>query len=66
MVNARLVTVRTGSRIQVVSAENLEWVAPAGDYTELHKRNGAHLLRETMNPLEQTPDPARFARIQAV
>jgi DNA-binding LytR/AlgR family response regulator len=56
-------TVRTGSRIQVVSAEDLEWVAAAGDYTELHTRNGAHLLRETMNSLEQTLDPARFARI---
>lgn len=58
-----LSTVRTGSRIQVVSAEDLDWVAAAGDYTELHKRNGAHLLRETMNSLEQTLDPARFARI---
>lgn len=56
-------TVRTGSRIQVVSAEDLEWAAAAGDYTELHTRHGAHLLRETMNSLEQTLDPARFARI---
>lgn len=56
-------TVRTGPRIQVVSAEDLEWVAAAGDYTELHTRNGAHLLRETMNSLEQKLDPTRFARI---
>ena len=56
-------TVRTGPRIQVVSAEDLEWVAAAGDYTELHTRNGTHLLRETMNSLEQKLDPTRFARI---
>lgn len=56
-------TVRTGPRIQIVSVEDLEWVATAGDYTELHTRNGAYLLRETMNSLEQTLDPARFARI---
>lgn len=56
-------TVRTGPRIQIVSAEELEWVAAAGDYTELHTPNGAHLLRETMNSLEQRLDPARFARI---
>jgi len=56
-------TVRTGSRIQVISAEDLDWIAAAGDYSELHTRRGAHLLRETMNSLEQKLDPARFARI---
>jgi two-component system LytT family response regulator len=56
-------TVRTGSRIYVLSAEDLEWIAASGDYTELHTRHGAHLLRETMNSLEQKLDPAKFARI---
>lgn len=55
--------VRTGSRIQVVSVEELEWVAAAGNYSELHTRNGVHLLRETMNSLEKKLDPSRFARI---
>ena len=56
-------TVRTGSRLQVVSVEDLEWIAAAGDYSELHTRSGIHLLRETMNSLEQKLDPARFVRI---
>src|SRR5215470_13866827 len=56
-------TVRTGPRIHVVAAEDLAWIAAAGDYTELHTRNGVHLLRETMNSLEQKLDPSRFARI---
>ena len=56
-------TVRMGSRIQVVPAEDLEWISSAGDYTELHTRNAIHLLRETMNSLEQRLDPSRFARI---
>jgi two-component system LytT family response regulator len=55
--------VRTGSRIQVVSAEDLEWIAAADDYSELHTRNSTHLLRETMNSLEQKLDPGKFARI---
>lgn len=55
--------VRTGSRIQVVSAEDLEWIAAADDYSELHTRNSTCLLRETMNSLEQKLDPARFVRI---
>jgi two-component system LytT family response regulator len=56
-------TVRTGSRIQVVPAEDLEWISSAGDYTELHTRSAIHLLRETMNSLEQRLDPSRFARV---
>ena len=57
-------TVRTGPRIQVVLAEDVEWVAADDDYTELHTLTGTHLLRETMNSLEQKLDPARFARIR--
>jgi two-component system, LytTR family, response regulator len=56
-------TVRTGSRIQVVPAEDVTWIAAAGDYSELHTRNATHLLRETMNSLEERLDPSRFARI---
>jgi two-component system LytT family response regulator len=56
-------TVRMGSRIQVVPAEDLEWISSAGDYTELHTRSATHLLRETMNSLEQRLNPSRFARI---
>jgi two-component system LytT family response regulator len=56
-------TVRMGSRIQVVAAEDLEWISSAGVYAELHTRSATHLLRETMNSLEQRLDPRRFARI---
>ena len=54
---------RTGSRIQVVTAEDLEWASAAGDYTELHPRSATQLLRETMNSLKQRLDPNRLARI---
>jgi hypothetical protein len=56
-------SVRTGSRVQIVSVQDVEWIAAAGDYSELHTRAGIHLLRETMKSLEQRLDPARFARI---
>ncbi len=55
--------VRTGSRIQIVLADDTEWIAAAGDYTELHVHGRSHLLRETMNSLEQKLDPAKFLRI---
>jgi len=55
--------VRTGSRIHIVSVNELEWIAAADDYSELHTRSGMHLLRETMNSVEKRLDPAKFARI---
>jgi two-component system, LytTR family, response regulator len=56
-------TVHTGSRIQIVAAEDVEWIGTAGDYVELHAGGRSFLLRETMASLEQRLDPARFLRI---
>jgi two-component system, LytTR family, response regulator len=55
--------VRTGSRIQVVLTDDIEWIAAAGDYAELHAGVRCHLLRETMNSLEEKLDPAQFLRV---
>jgi two-component system LytT family response regulator len=57
-------SIRTGSRLQIISVDDVDWIAAAGDYSELHTRTGTHLLlRETMKSLEQRLDPTRFARI---
>jgi len=56
-------TVRTGSRFQIVLAEDTDWIGAAGDYAELHVGGRGHLLRETMNALEQKLDPEKFLRI---
>lgn len=55
--------VRTGSRIRVVLADDIEWIAAAGDYIELHCGGAHHLLRETMSSVEQKLDPGKFLRI---
>lgn len=55
--------VRTGSRIKIVLVEDTEWIAAAGDYTELHAGGRSHLLRESMNSLEKRLDPTSFLRI---
>jgi len=55
--------VRVGSRIQVVRTDDIEWIAAAGDYAELHCGGRCHLLRETMNSLDQKLDPLQFLRI---
>lgn len=55
--------VQTGSRIQIVVAEDIEWVGSAGNYVELHVNCRSFLLRESMASLEQRLDPAKFIRI---
>jgi two-component system LytT family response regulator len=55
--------VRSGTRIRVVPAHEVEWVGAAGDYAELHTRSGCYLLRETMNSLERKLEPSGFIRI---
>ncbi|HEX8816482.1 MAG TPA: LytTR family DNA-binding domain-containing protein [Terriglobales bacterium] len=56
-------TVRNGSRLQIVLVDHIDWIGAAGDYAELHVRGRSHLLRETMQALEQKLDPADFLRI---
>ncbi len=56
-------TVQTGSRIQIVTTEEVEWIGSAGDYVELHVNGRSFLLRETMASLEQKLDPTKFLRI---
>ena len=56
-------SVRVGSRIQLVRTDDIEWIAAAGDYAELHGAGGCHLVRETMNSLEEKLDPTEFLRI---
>lgn len=56
-------TVQTGSRIQIVAAEDIDWIGTAGDYVELHACRRSFLLRETMASLEQRLDPSKFLRI---
>jgi two-component system, LytTR family, response regulator len=56
-------TVQSGSRIQILRAENVAWVGSAGDYIELHAGRHTYLLRETMASLELRLDPVKFLRI---
>lgn len=55
--------VKTGRRIVFVHADEIDWIEAAGDYASLHVGKKTHLVRETLQHLEQRLDPARFLRI---
>ena len=56
-------TVRTGSRVSFVMAEQIDWIEAVGDYIGLHVGSRRPLLRETLNAVESQLDPSRFVRI---
>lgn len=56
--------VKTGSRTEFIPAEEVSWLEAEGDYVCLHAAAGrTHLIRATLNDLEQHLDPARFVRV---
>jgi two-component system LytT family response regulator len=57
------IAVKAGGRVILVKAEDIDWVEAADNYVSLHVGSASHLLRETMNSLEQRLPPDRFLRI---
>ncbi len=59
---ARRFLVRTRDKTIVVGADEIDWIEAADYYVSIHAGGRTHLLRETMNQLEQRLDPERFFR----
>lgn len=57
------IAARGVGRTVLLDVGDICWIEAADNYVRLHTVNGIHLSRRTMRDLEQTLDPARFARI---
>jgi two-component system LytT family response regulator len=55
--------VKSAGRLFFLRAEEVDWIESAGNYVCLHIGPESHLLRETMNGVEERLDPGRFVRI---
>lgn len=53
---------KTAGRAVVIKAEEIDWISAEGDYACLHTQKQKHLVRETLNELQQQLDPAHFVR----
>jgi two-component system LytT family response regulator len=62
-VKADRLAVKADGRVLLVKLADLDWVEAADNYVNLHVGRDSHLMRETMNSLEQRLDPERFVRI---
>jgi two-component system LytT family response regulator len=59
----RRILVRDRDRTRVIDVATIDRIEAADYYVEIHAGGEVHLLRETMNELEQRLDPARFFRV---
>jgi two-component system LytT family response regulator len=56
-------TVRSGSRVVFINAEDVDYISADNYYSKLQVGGKSHLLRISMNELEEKLDPKRFMRI---
>jgi len=59
----RRILIRDRDRTRVIDVDTVDWIEAADYYAVIHAGGESHLLRETMNELEQRLDPARFFRV---
>jgi two-component system LytT family response regulator len=55
--------VRTAGRIVFLKAQEIDWIEAADYYARLHAGAHSYLIRESMNDLAASLDPASFVRI---
>jgi two-component system, LytTR family, response regulator len=55
--------VRSSGRVVLLKHEEIDWIEASDNYVNLHVGKESHLLRETMNSLEQRLPADRFLRI---
>ncbi len=54
---------KTSGRVYFVKTTEIDWIEAAGNYVKLHIGRQTHMLRETMNKIEQKLPPEKFLRI---
>ena len=55
--------VRLASKMTLVRAGDVEWIAGEGNYARLHSGGRRHLVRETLKSVEARLDPSKFVRV---
>jgi two-component system LytT family response regulator len=55
--------IKSGGRVTFIKASEVDWIAADDYYIKLHAHGKSHLLRISMNELEEKLDPKRFLRI---
>jgi two-component system LytT family response regulator len=57
------IAVEMRGKVRVVPVDQIDYITASGPYAELHTGERTHLIRETMQTLEERLDPRQFIRI---
>lgn len=60
---AERMTVKTGGRVFFLKVADIDWIEAADYYVRVHVGKDAHLIRDSLNALEERLDPDRFFRV---
>ncbi|MBV1861804.1 MAG: LytTR family transcriptional regulator, partial [Nannocystaceae bacterium] len=53
-----------GGRTLCIPIDEIEWVAAAGNYIEIHTGRKTHLVRHTVKAMEAKLNPDKFLRVR--
>jgi two-component system LytT family response regulator len=54
---------RSYGKVRLIKLEEVDWIAAAGDYAEVHATGGTHLINESIASLEARLPKTEFARV---
>lgn len=57
------IPIRRQGKVEIIELDEVEWIAAAGNYVELHRDGRRHLYRSPLSRLAERLDPRRFVRI---
>lgn len=60
---AQRIVIKDGTRIQILTVDQLEYAEAQDDYVALHSGGKAYLKQQTISSLETSLDPVRFVRV---
>jgi two-component system LytT family response regulator len=55
--------IKSGGRVSFLKTAEIGWIESEGNYVRLHVGKESHLLRDTLNQMEERMDPNQFIRI---
>jgi two-component system LytT family response regulator len=55
--------IRNGSRIATLAIDDIDWIEAQDYYAEIHAGGDTYLVRQSLQKLAASLDPARFVRI---
>ncbi|MDQ2976450.1 MAG: LytTR family DNA-binding domain-containing protein [Acidobacteriota bacterium] len=58
------IVIKESGRAFFLSVDEIYWINAQGNYVQIHAKDSAYLLRETMNSMESKLDPQKFLRIR--